>query len=214
MARNLSNLVDRISLPKTEVILDLDEFEHAKQALESIPKAANRVLARALNTATNRGFRRISQELSKVVALPQKDIRKGIRKTKATYSRLYTTTRVRARRLGLIRFKHKEVKRRGVGGGVRVTVFRGNPEVMPHAFIAKGKGGQAIFERAGRARLPITVKRAPSMARILREKTIGEAAIAHGIQADFADEVRRGIRFELLRAQGKIVGQSTPRVTS
>ncbi len=200
--------------------LELKGYRAARDALAGIPRAFNRVMVRALNTTTNRGYKRITKDLTGIIALPQKVIRTQLGYTKASYGNLATRTRIRGRNLSLSRFKFSQIYRTRKGkkqkAGVRVRVFRGGPAlILPQAFIAKGQsrgGRDLIFQRRGAARLPLDAKKSPSVADVMQTRTVGPKQIVIDMGDDLTKEVLRGVRFELLRAQGKIAGQSVPQV--
>ena len=71
-----------------------------------------------------------------------------------------------ARGINLIAFGARWNKKTGVTARILKS---GKPTVRPHAFIAKGRNGNTlVFERQGKARLPLQADYGPSIGQMLK----------------------------------------------
>jgi len=120
-------------------------------------KAGARAINRTLSNARTVSVRTVAQDMK----LKQAHVRERITIGKATNKKpigyLYATTK----RTPLMLFGAKEI---GNGRGVRAKLPSGAGK-YPHAFIPNLKSGhRGVFQRKGRARLPIVELKGPSVA--------------------------------------------------
>lgn len=120
-------------------------------------KAGARAINRTLSNARTVAVRTVAQDMK----LKQAHVRERITSAKATNKKpvgyLYATTK----RTPLILFGAKEM---GKGRGVRAKLPTGAGK-YPHAFIrTMGSGHKGVYQRKGKARLPIRELKGPSVA--------------------------------------------------
>jgi hypothetical protein len=139
--------------------MDATQWHHALSELgeKNAHKAGARAINRTLSNARTASVRVVAKDM----ALKQAHVRERITPVKATEKKpigyLYATTK----RTPLMLFKAKEA---GKGRGVRAKL-PGSAGKYPHAFIRTMRSGhEGVFERKGRARLPIRELKGPSVA--------------------------------------------------
>jgi len=145
------------------VRIELDEkrLRAIERELAAAPGAMPKVMSRAVNKVATAARTEIVRGVAQETALTQKDARKSVGLTRATYRRWAATIRVGGRRIPLIRFKARQT-RKGVtyqvpGGG-------GGRSAAAGAFIATMPGGRrGVFRRQGAPRLPIYELFGPSL---------------------------------------------------
>lgn len=175
--------------------LDLTEFE-TRLAILKRPHAP---LVRALNRSLGSAQTLVARLISQDTGLKVGDVKRHVRVSPATESRLAATVYASAARIPLIQFGAKgREPSRGLPPGVRARL-KGGPGTYPHAFIARvGKGGhRGVFQRRpGVARLPIVQLRGPSIWQAFQKHQSATAARA---QEQLGKNVQHEIAFALSR---------------
>ena len=78
------------------------------------------------------------------------------------------------------------------GGGVSVSVKKGGGGSIHKAFIPTMRSGMGVYERVGKARLPIAQKYGPSTAHMMQNENVVEAMSQH-IEEVFEDRIEHEI---------------------
>lgn len=128
------------------------ELERAKAFLASIPGAAERAMARALNRAAEQGRERAISEIVARYAVQSSDVREKITLRPATPNNLQIAVEARSGSLALGYFPHSPTTA-GTGGkgrpALRAQVVRGQEKAVGGAFIATINGRPRIMIRTG-----------------------------------------------------------------
>lgn len=137
----------------------------AARILTRIARANSRALNRAAASMNTAGRRR----LSTATGLAQKVVQPRLRQERATPSKLSVA-------IGISGIPVREIQRRARRGKAGVMVGPpGARTLLPHAFIAKGRRGRAVFRRTTRRRGPLEAQLSEPLAVIAtREETLEE----------------------------------------
>lgn len=176
------------------VKLDISEFLVRIRAL----KRPHAPVVRALNRSVASGRTALVRGIASDTGLKASDVREFVQVREATESTLAATIYASANRVPLIKFGAKgPVPSRGLPPGVRARL-KGGAGTYPHAFIASvGKGGHVgVFQRIGKARLPIAQLHGPSIWKASDKFVDTAAARAH---EQLAKNLPREIEFEFSR---------------
>jgi hypothetical protein len=167
----------------------LEGFQRVVQDLA--PPAIRRAGARAINRGLTSGKTVMVREVAAALGVKQAAVKRFIGSRNATADRLEGRVYAFGKRgIPLIDLDAKGPEpSRGQGAGVRV---RATPGQFPNAFIAISKTGKrAVFERVGRARLPIQqlfTRRIPDVWREARGAGVTRAA--ESLRTNLVSEIR------------------------
>lgn len=116
------------------------QFERAKQFLGSIPGAAERAMARALNAAVKAASEEALTKIAERYAVKRDDVEARFAQEMARPAKLSATLRAKSPALPLHYFPHTPTAP-GTGGRgkgpLSVTIRAGSPQTMGSAFIAQ-----------------------------------------------------------------------------
>lgn len=154
--------------------IKLGDFE------KQIPGATASALNRTLTYTATQTNRLVREEYS----IKAKDVKKTIKKHKASKSNLYAYLESTGHTISLGRFPHKPRKysKRGKPVEVKIKKSSGYKKVNtnPKAFVQNMNGATNVFKRVGKKRLPVRVLRTLSVPQMIsnpdRIKKIQEAA--------------------------------------
>jgi len=134
-------------------------FKEQKKVMQKAEVAA---LNRAAKTALSRTIRLIRQKYN----LKAKDIREQTKVIRANRNNTKVEIRVANKAIGLIKFGARQTKK-----GVTAAEQKGRRKTYPNAFIAVAKaGGQAVFIRKTKKRLPIKEMFGPTAMQLFSSK--------------------------------------------
>ena len=127
--------------------------------LEQLPSRLQRAMVRSLNRGITSGRAFMVAEIARDTGLRAKDVREAIRIRHATAQSPEARLSASTKRLPLMKFRAKALKRGGVS--YRLPGSRGR---HPNAFIARmPTGHEGVFVRKTRRRLPIRELFGPSI---------------------------------------------------
>lgn len=156
------------------------------RALQKLKARAKPAIARALNRAATTTRAVMARAVSTDIGLPVGTTKAAMTITQAAPERLVSMVEARGARIPLIRWV------RGTGGRRGITArLPGGAGHYPHAFIATTRSGhRGVFQRTGRARLPIYELKGPSIVHVFsrhRDEGLvaGEAALRKNLQSEF-----------------------------
>jgi hypothetical protein len=186
-------------------LVTLEGLEPALAQLAGIKNGVPRAVTRALNRTIESAATLTRRELARVTGLTQKRIKPTVVVERATFDQLVAAIRMRPadRPFSLVHFKRLVSVRRGKYG--RYPVARGSVhvEISPHAFVAKMRSGRTgVFQRAGRARLPIEQQVGPQLTDVMREAGI-ETAVRAKIAATIGPTLQHEIAFLVRQRQAR-----------
>lgn len=142
-------------------------FAREAKRLDTIAKEMGQTRRRALATLTRRLPVAWRRDLQETYNLPAAQIRDRISYEVGGDSVLITG---RARPVGLVNFGGRWTSVKSPGAAAQVFVAKGR-HIYGGTFIAVGRSGnRQIFERKGKARLPIRALYGPSVASMFRNK--------------------------------------------
>lgn len=156
------------------VVFDLDNqiVEDIERRLGSFSRKAPNVLSNAINRAVTNVNSNVKKEVRKEYIIKAADIQRTLKVTKATKSNLKGEVKSIGSPIGLDKFKvtPKTVNPRRKTP-IKAGVKKGNLKKLLHAFVADVNGTK-VFEREGRARLPIKKLFGPSVPQMLRNEDV------------------------------------------
>lgn len=158
----------------------------APQILSKMQRAA----ARSLNRAVVRMTTVARRQLATGTGLPQKSVRRRLRQERANPTKLAVSVEVSGVPVRAIQLGAKQDR---VG-----TAFgpRGARTLVKSAFIAKGRGGFAVFLRTTRKRGPLQAQLGEPLAVVATRERILEAMLEAGtatFQKTMAHEISRAL---------------------
>lgn len=156
-----------------------------KAAMRKLKDKAPIAIARALNRARTAARTVQVREMSRDMGISQSAIKKEVRETNATPTKLFCRIEVTGARIPLYQFKARQTKR-----GVSYKLPGGAGKI-DSAFIATMRSGHmGVFKRKGARRLPIQELYGPSLPRVFEKVrplglARGEEALATNLQHEF-----------------------------
>jgi len=180
-------------------------LEQARLFLASLPRAAEKAVASALNRAAAQGRDEAIDAIDARYAVNPSDVREKIRLTSATPDNLVVSIIAKSPSLSLGYFPHSP-NVAGTGGPgkpvLRAEVIRGQAKDVPNAFVATINGKPRIMIRTGGktkvGRTQIKSVYAVPIAKMLGAETV-RAAVMKRVEAVFEQHLGR----EIDRALGK-----------
>ena len=157
-----------------EVVVNRGQMRALREMLRSIPRDVPKALARALNKVAKSTHVRILRKISGEYAVSQRDLKnKNISLKRANYKNLMATIRIKGRRIQLLTFKAKQLKK-----GVSYKIKKGRGRRVVYAFMESppgskkqttmASGHRGVFKRRGKSRLPIVELYGPSVPAIFQ----------------------------------------------
>ncbi len=157
-----------------EVIVNRGQMRALREMLRSIPRDVPKALARALNKVAKSTHVKILRKISGEYAVSQRELKeKNVFLTRANYKNLRAIIRIKGRRIQLLAFKARQLKKgvsykiKKTGGRKTVYAFMesppgsGKPTMMPNPL--GGKRHKGVFKRRGKKRTPIVELFGPSI---------------------------------------------------
>lgn len=198
-----------------EVVIDDKEIKHLERQLAGIRDGMPRVMSRSINKVLSSARTESARQIAGEIKVKVTTARRGMIILKATFEKWFGTITLSARRIPLIEFGARELKKQG---GVSYRIEKeGKRKRIPRAFIAtmptghKGvfmrkpigvKKGSAIVRRRGAPlvpRLPIGELRGPSIKDVFRNAPAIIAAVTQKAATGLQKEVSRQIELQLKR---------------
>lgn len=169
-------------------------FDHSPGA--GLSAAASRAIAtgtaRALNKTATSERAALSSAIAKDIGLKVGTVRAAIAVEKASPGNLVARVTAKGKSIPLIEFSaNGPVPSRGRGRGVSYRIGSQGRKRIPNAFIATmASGHRGVFVRRGKARLPISEKFGPSIAKVFeRFKALGTARRTEVLEKNVQHEV-------------------------
>ena len=187
----------------TSITLKLDT-KNLVRALRRLKSSGHVAIARSLNRAGVTAQTFMAREISKDLKLKVGDVKAAIAVKNAAPKNLRVLVIARGKPISLIKFGAKgPVPSRGRGKGVTAKLPAPGKGKYPHAFIATVRSGQtnettAVFERKGKARLPIKKLHGPSIAHVFSK--FQKAGLAAGEQS-LVKNLKHEFRWALQQAR-------------
>ncbi len=149
-----------------QISITMDPLKYARlqQDLADIPGAAEKAASAAINDAAKQGRTVITKSFTAQLTAKAKIIRTRVRQSeRATPKKLSALLRIKGDRLGLLQFKTRYVKRRGI----IAQIFKGIQQVFPNAFLGIGpKEKKHALQRTQGKRKITQAHYAPNLNRI------------------------------------------------
>lgn len=173
--------------------LKMKDFTRAVRRLKSRAKPA---IARALNRAGLTTSTVMSRAISKDLGLKVSEVKAVIIVKQASAENLRVIVMASGAKISLMKFRAKgPVPSLGRGRGVTAKLPAPGKGKYPHAFIATVRRGQtnenlAVFERKGKARLPIKKLHGPSIPHVFAKYydagiAAGEESLVKNLKHEF-----------------------------
>lgn len=158
-----------------EVVVNKGQMRALRHMLKTIPQDIPRVLARALNKIARATNTRILRGITKRYTITQRDLKdKNITLSKANYKTLRAVINIHGRRIRLLHFKAKQLKKgvsykiRKSGRRKKVYAFMESPPGSGQPTMMPKTGHRGVFTRRGKKRLPIVELYGPSVPAIFQ----------------------------------------------
>jgi len=184
--------------------IDPKQIERAEILLKDIPNGASKAIVNALNRSVEGARTDAVKKVRERYIIKAKDVRDTIQIKKATYDDLTAIVKASGSPVALSKFKitpsSPPKTRRKKPIIARVTRGGGGP--IPGAFVAKMESGHVgVFERVGKARLPIKQLYGPSVPQML-----GHESVTEYVEEQAREKVEKRLEHEinrLLKGVGK-----------
>jgi uncharacterized FlaG/YvyC family protein len=174
-----------------EIKFDEKRLDEIRRMLRDIPNAMPKVISRGINRTTTSTRAEIARQISAEVKITQSAVKKGIKVTKATQTRWQADLDLFAKRIPLIKFGAKQLKK---GVSYRISKSGGRKKITDPArpFIQTlPSGHKGVFRRKtpGTKRLPIVQLKGPSIGGVFE----GAAGIAAEVQESSSLKLTKNI---------------------
>ena len=184
-----------------EFSIDLKGLDKVKRMLD--PKLVKKAEPRAINKTGKMARTEQSKDIRKTYNITAQRLNKELEKVsgpnRATVSKPRAVIRAKKltkRNPGLQHYKATQTKK---GVSYRIRKDKGRQK-LPHAFKATmSRGGEGVFVRTGKKRLPIVRKTGPSVVQMMER--IGIAPIKRSVNKNFARLFKHEYERELARAK-------------
>lgn len=175
-----------------EIKYDEAKLRKIQKMLRDIPNAMPKVMSRAINRTSKSALAEIARKIAAEVKITQAAIKKGIKITKATYTRWQAWLDLHTKRIPLIRFRAKPLKK-GVSYQISKTGGRKKITEPARPFIQTMpiSGHKGVFRRHTEKtkRLPIVQLFGPSLGGVFE----GAAGIAAEVQESTTKKLEKNI---------------------
>lgn len=179
------------------VTVTADHVKQAENLLSHVNGGAAQALSRALNRAVHSARANAVRGVRDEYTAKAGDVRKSIRLKMSKPNDLQAEVNSSGSPLSLSSF---DVKPKTVNGArrspIRVGVRKGSAVKMGRAFVARVGGNLHVFERVGKARLPIEKKFGPSVPQMMGNPRLVEY---------IADRARKDIDKRLNHEIGRLI---------
>lgn len=175
--------------PLVEVRYDEAKLQRIRRMLRNVPNALPKVMSRAINKTATSARAEITRRIAARAKIKAKAIRQAIVIHKASYKRWQATLNVTHKRIPLIHFGARQLKK-----GVTYRIEKTGPRKrIKSAFVQTMpvSGHKGVFRRyrATTRRLPIIELYGPSVAGVFE----GAAGIARGVQQSALQKLEANI---------------------
>lgn len=174
------------------------DLAQAQRSLAYLRAQKPTAVFRAMNRSASSGRTLLTREIARNLALKSSTVRDQIVVEKASQRSAVARLSVSGARIPLIQFNARGPEpSRGKGRGVTARLPGGKGR-YPHAFIATmGSGHRGVFERSGKARLPVRELKGPSLPHVF----VKYVPMAQDrMQEQFLKEITNEFRFALRQA--------------
>ncbi len=176
-----------------DIRADIREVERmlGNLAREVLPKAATRAVNKTLRPVQSAAVKTIAKD----IGVKQKFVRQATKVKRASFANLSGFVEASGKRLPIIQIDPK-AKQDATGVSYK---SHGGRQHIPHAFVARMKSGhEGVFKRLGKARLPITELRGPSIPKVFLENATIKAMDTTA-NLRWLKNFNHEINFELMR---------------
>lgn len=157
-----------------DVQVNRAQLRAAIRLLDDVPKGFPRAASAALNRSVISARSHLVRRLKAVLNMKSGDIRKSTKIRKSNYTRLVAEVNLTGRRIPVYRFGPRprtpeadRARKRGRGVSWKIRRQGGRTKAR-HAFVARTASGHVgVYQRVGRARLPIRELLGPSLPQVL-----------------------------------------------
>jgi uncharacterized FlaG/YvyC family protein len=174
-----------------EIQFDEKRLDEIRKLLRDIPNAMPKVISRGINRTTTSTRAEIARQIAAEVKITQSAVKKGIKVTKATQTRWQADLDLFTKRIPLIKFGAKQIKK---GVSYRISKSGGRKKITDPARPFKQtlpSGHVGIFRRhtPETKRLPIVELKGPSIGGVFE----GAAGIAAEVQESAGQKLTKNV---------------------
>jgi hypothetical protein len=182
------------------------QLKNIEKQLGGFKSKLPRVMSRSINKVSVSARADSSRQIAGQIKVKVTTAKKGMTLVRATFARWSSTITLTARRIPLIEFAAKELKKRGVTYRVKKT---GKRERVPRAFIrVMSSGHRGVFKRKQKTRnsddlvahKPIVELRGPSLKQVFKDSP----AIVRSVLAKALSGLERELDRQVKLILGKI----------
>lgn len=152
------------------LFIDTKDLKKVTIKLGELPKQIPGATASALNRTVDFTVTQTAREVTKRYAISQKEVKKTIKKHKASKSNLYAYVESKGNTIALHKFPHTP-KKFSKKAKVKVQVIKSGGKksigVTPPAFVQKMNSTTGIWKREGQKRTPVTLLRTLSVPQMI-----------------------------------------------
>lgn len=175
-----------------DIKFDEAKLRQVRYMLRDIPKAMPKVMSRSINRTSKSAVVEIARQIAGNVKITQAVVKKGIKVQKATYTRWRAWLDLNTKRIPLIKFRARQIKK-GVSYQIKKGGGRQRITEPPRPFIQTmpASGHVGVFKRHTERtrRLPIVQLYGPSVAGVFE----GASGIATDVQRTTAKRLVKNI---------------------
>ncbi|KNF08552.1 prophage minor tail protein Z [Gottschalkia purinilytica] len=156
-----------------KLYIDTKELKKIAFRLRDVPKQIPGATASALNRTLTHTATKMDREVRNEYAIKSTDVKKTIRKYKASKSKLYARIESKGGTISLSKFPHSPKKYNKRAKNVKVKVKQSGQKVIntqPKAFVQNINGATNIWRRKNRNRNSIIVLRTLSVPQMISNK--------------------------------------------
>lgn len=160
-------------MSKAFVTVSEQQLKQAERLLSHVKGGAGRAVSLALNRSISTARSDVVKGVRETYTVDAKSVRESVRLKSSKPNKLEASIYAFG---GPLSLSHFQVKPKTVNGrrrtAIRVGVRKGSAKSMGKAFVARVGGNLQIFERVGKARLPIQKMWGPSVPQMVGNENI------------------------------------------
>lgn len=153
------------------IIIDTKELKKVALKLSGVPKQIPGATAAALNRTLTYTITQTTREVTKKYSIKSRDIKKTIKKHKASKSKLNACMESRGSSIALHKFPHtpRKYSKRSKAVKVQIIKSKGKKTIntSPKAFVQTMNNTNGIFKRKSKKRTPVVILRTISVPQMI-----------------------------------------------
>ena len=197
--------------------IDTSALNQLTKDLKGFEKEIPGAVTAAVNRVVDFAYTQAAREVTNIYALKQSDVKKTMRKYKASAGSMKAKVQSKGSTVSLASFPHTPtapVTGKSIGGKrpkalVKVRIKKGAPMTpinsSPKAFLQKANGSTVIFKRKGKARTPVEALKTLSVPQMISNEAVS-AKITDTTQAQLQKRIMHEVEYRLNKIKSKTGG--------